>query len=203
MFSLILTWLIIIWGALACIYMLRCAWTRFPRRNLDDVVHYLHPVDLSLAESLLDPAADFTLRWNSTPRAYREAQRRRMRLYLELVRRMSHNSKVLIEFGNAVMLRACLSDGPNGNIQTAALASELRHAAISVRLYALLVLTRLRLQLWFRLDAVGVLPAPELAQLRKAGDVDGPKTYDDLKTAATAAFMQFQPAELQTLSRNL
>jgi hypothetical protein len=199
MFSLILTWVIIIWGALACIYMLRCAWTRFPRRNLDDVVHYLHPVDLSLAESLLDPAADFALRWNTTPRAYREAQRRRMRLYLELVRRMSHNSQVLIEFGNAVMLRNCSKEDK----QTAAVASELQHAAISVRLYALLVLTRLRLQLWFRLDAVGVMPAPELAQLRRAGNVDGPKTYDDLKTAATAAFMQFQPAELQTLSRNL
>jgi hypothetical protein len=211
MFSLIFTWFMIAWGTLACIYMLRCAWTRFPRRDLDDVVHFLHPVDLSLAESLLDPAADFALRWNSTPRAYREAQRRRMRLYLELVRRMSHNSRVLVEYGNAIMRREYpdgefpgqdQSTGPHQNPR-AALASDLQHAAISVRLYALLVLVRLRLRLWFPLDAFGVIPALELAQLRIAGDVDGPKTYHELKAAATAAFGQLQPADLQVLTRNL
>ncbi|HEY4903288.1 MAG TPA: hypothetical protein VIH89_07450 [Candidatus Sulfotelmatobacter sp.] len=206
MFSQIFVWLMIAWGALACIYMLRCAWTRFPRRNLNDVVHFLHPVDLSLVDSLLDPAADFALRWNSTPHAYREAQRHRMRLYLELVRRMSHNSRVLIEFGNAIMRRECPDEnqphGQPGN-QRAALASELQQAAISIRLYSLLVLVKLRLRLWFPLDALGVIPAPELAQLRKAGDVDGPKTYDDLKAAAAAAFVQFQPADVQTLTRNL
>ena len=207
MFSLIFTWLIIAWGTLACIYMLRCAWTRFPRRDLDDVVHFLHPVDLSLAESLLDPAADFALRWNSTPRAYREATRRRMRLYLELVRRMSHNSRVLIEYGNAIMRRECPSDdlmeAPHEKSAAAALASELQHAAISVRLYALLVMARLRLRLWFPLDAIGALPALQLAQLRIAGEVDGPKSYDELKAAAAAAFDQLQPADLPVLVRNM
>lgn len=206
MFSLIFTWLIIAWGTLACIYMLRCAWTRFPRRDLDDVVHFLHPVDLSLAESLLDPAADFELRWHSTPRAYREATRRRMRLYLELVRRMSHNSRVLIEYGNAIMRREYPNeDQPTDTHENprATLASDLQHAAISVRLYALLVVVRLRLRLWFPLDAVGALPALQLAQLRIAGDVDGPKTYHELKTAAEAAFVQFQPADLPVLTRNL
>jgi hypothetical protein len=207
MFSLILTWLIIAWGALACIYMLRCAWSRFPGRDVDDVVHFLHPVDLSLAESLLDPAADFALRWNSTPRAYRESQRRRMRLYLELVRRMSHNSKVLVEFGNA-MVRPEITDRNDENQgaqskSPSSLASELQRAAISVRLYALLVLVRLRLRLWLPLDRFGIVPAPELAQLRKAGNLDGPRTYDDLKAAATAAFVQFQPADLPVLIRNL
>jgi hypothetical protein len=207
MFSVVLTWLIIAWGALACIYMLRCAWVRFPRRDLDDVVHFLHPVDLSLAESLLDPAADFALRWNSTPRAYREMQRRRMRLYLELVRRMSHNSKVLVEFGNAAMrsgrIRESQCDTGNDNQPTAALAAELQHAAITVRLYSLLVLMRLRLQLTLPWDAFGVIPAPQLAHLRKAGDLDGPQTYTDLKKAAAAAFLRLQPADLQALTRNL
>ncbi len=207
MFSLILTWLIIAWGALACIYMLRCAWSRFPRRDVDDVVHFLHPVDVSLAESLLDPAADFELRWHSTPRAYREAQRRRMRLYLELVRRMSHNSKVLVEFGNAIVRpETADGNGENGGAQSnssSSLASELQRAAISVRLYTLLALVKLRFRLWLPLDRFGIVPAPELAQLRKAGNLDGPRTYDDLKAAATAAFVQFQPADLPALIRNL
>ena len=32
---IILTWLIVAWGALACIYMLHCAWSRFPKRDVD------------------------------------------------------------------------------------------------------------------------------------------------------------------------
>jgi hypothetical protein len=194
MLSLILTWLVVAWGALACIYMLYSAWTRFPRRDLDDVVHFLYPVDLSLAESLLDPAADFALRWTLGPRAYREEQRRRMRLYLELVRRMAHNSVVLVEFGNAVC----------GNDKLAAgVASELQQAAIKVRLYSGLARLRLRTRLLLPLDAFGVMPTPTLARLRKVADLDGPKTYDELKTAAAAAFVQLQPGEIESLTRNL
>ena len=195
MISVVLTRLIIAWGALSCIYMLRCAWSRFPQREIDDVVHFLYPVDLALAESLLDPATDFTLRWKAGPRAFRDAQRRRMRLYLELVHRMSHNSKVLVEFGNMVINRK--------DRRSAELASELQRKAIEVRLYCLLTLVRLRFWLLVRRDALRFVPAPALAQLRIAGDLDGPKTYDALKTAAAAAFVQLQPAELEALTRNL
>ncbi len=78
MVSLILTWLIIAWGALACIYMLRCGWSRFPKRDVDvdDVVPFLYPVDISLAESLLDPAAEFEFRWKLSRLEFREAQRK-------------------------------------------------------------------------------------------------------------------------------
>ena len=74
MFSIIFTWLVVAWGALSCIYMLRCAWSRFPRRDVDvdDVIPFLYPVDLSLAESLLDPAAEFEFRWKLSPPQFRE-----------------------------------------------------------------------------------------------------------------------------------
>jgi hypothetical protein len=191
--SLILTWLVVAWGALACIYMLYRAWARFPRRDLDDVVPFLYPVDLSLAESLLDPAADLSLRWSLTPRAYRDEQRRRMRLYLELVRRMAHNSVILVEFGNAVCDEKL----------AAGVASELQQAAIKVRLYSGFARFRLRIRLLFPLDALGLIPMPGLARLRTAADLDGPKTYDELKTAAAAAFIQLQPGEIDALTRNL
>jgi hypothetical protein len=53
------------------------------------------------------------------------------------------------------------------------------------------------------LDTLGVVPTPQLARLRKAADLDGPKAYDELKIAAAAAFAQLQPAELDALTRNL
>jgi hypothetical protein len=194
MLPLILTWLVVAWGVLACVYMLYRAWTRFPRRDLDDVVHFLYPVDLSLAESLLDPAEDFFLRWSLSPRAYREAQRRRMHLYLELVRRMAHNSVVLVEFGNAVCGDDKLASG---------VAAELQQAAIKVRLYSGFARVTLRTRLLLPSNALGFIPMPGLARLRKVADLDGPKTYGELKTAAAAAFGQLHPSEIESLTRNL
>lgn len=194
MFLLVLTWLIVTWGALACIYLLYHAWTRFPRRDIDDVVHFLYPVDLALAESLLDPAADFALRWNLSPRDYREAQRRRMRLYLELVRRMAHNSVVLVEFGNAVSLDGAVTAGSSSDL--------LQEAAIKVRLYSGCARVRLRLRLLLP-NALGNMATPKLARLRKIAALDGLEAYGELKTAATEAFVQLHPSELEALSRNL
>jgi hypothetical protein len=193
MFSIIFTWLIVAWGALSCIYMLRCAWSRFPRRDVDvdDVIPFLYPVDLSLAESLLDPAAEFEFRWKLSPPQFREAQRKRMRLYLELTRRMAHNSRVLVEYADA--------EKHNPDPRRAGLASALQDKAIEVRLYALLTGIKLRLWLLVRSNVL----KPVLAHLRTAGDIDGLKTYHALKTAAAAAFVRLPPDEFDSLTRSL
>jgi hypothetical protein len=44
---------------------------------------------------------------------------------------------------------------------------------------------------------------PDLARLRMAADLDGPKVYEELKAAAVEAFADLQPAELDALTRNL
>jgi hypothetical protein len=193
MVVIIFTWVIVAWGALSCIYMLRCAWSRFPKRDVDvdDVIPFLYPVDLSLAESLLDPAAEFEFRWKLSPRQFREAQRKRMRLYLELTRRMAHNSRVLVEYADA--------EKQSADLRRANLASALQDKAIEVRLYALLAGIKLRIWLLLRSDIL----KPVLSQLRTAGDIDGLETYHALKTAATAAFVQLPPDEFDSLSRNL
>jgi hypothetical protein len=195
MFSIVLTWLIVAWGALACIYMLRFAWSRFPKRDVDvdDVIPFLYPVDISLAESLLDPAAEFEFRWKLTPPQFREAQRKRMRLYLELTRRMSHNSRVLVEYAAA--------ERNSPDPRRVALASALQERAIEVRLYSLLIRIRLRARLLLRFDVFTAKPA--LAHLRMAGDIDGLITYHALKSAAAAVFVQLPPEELDSLTRSL
>ena len=193
MFSLILTWLVIAWGAMACVYVLRSAWSRFPKRDVDDVVPFLYPVDIALAESLLDPAAEFEFRWKLGPQEFREAQRKRMRLYLEVTRRMAHNSKVLVRFADA--------EKHSPDPRRVSLASSLQQKAIEVRLYALLTRIRLRFWLLFRSDILSFMPV--LAHLRTAGDIDGLQTYNALKIAAAAAFVQLPPEELDSLTRSL
>src|SRR5580658_6188727 len=193
MLSLIFTWLIVAWGILSCIYMLRCAWTRFPKRDADDVIPFLYPVDISLAESLLDPATDFEFRWNLRPPQFRDAQRKRMRLYLELTRRMAHNAAVLVQYADA--------ENNSCDPRRVGLASTLQQKAIEVRIYSLL--TRIKLRLWLLLRSEFLTSKPVLAHLRTAGDINGLQTYNALKTAAAAAFVQLPPDELDSLTRSL
>ena len=195
MFSIIFTWLVVMWGALSCIYMLRYAWSRFPRRDVDadDVIPFLYPVDISLAESLLDPAAEFECRWKLGRRQFREVQRKRMRMYLEVTRRMAHNAKVLVEYADA--------EKNSHDPRRASVASALQEKAIEVRFYSLL--TGMKLRFWLLLRSDILVAAPALAHLRTTGDIDGLQTYHSLKTAATAAFVQLPPDELDSLARNL
>jgi hypothetical protein len=193
MLSIVFTWLIVAWGAVACIYMLRCAWTRFPKRDVDDVIPFLYPVDISLAESLLDPASEFEYRWRLTPRQFRAAQRKRMRLFLELTRRMAHNSRVLVEYADA--------EKNSLDPRRVSLATALQEKAIEVRLYALLTGIKVRAWLFLRPEMIAAIPA--LAHLRAAGEIDGLQTYTALKAAATAAFVSLPPDVVDSLSRNL
>lgn len=196
MFVQILIWLLFALSVLELIYLLYLAWagSRVPKLVLGDVVHFLYPVDSSLLEGLLDPAADLELRWSLTPRRFREEQRRRMRVYRELLRRMAHNSAVLAEFDNAVRGYSTLIAGPG---------SRLQEASVNVRLYCTFARGKLRMWLTLPLSVFSVIPAPELARLRKAASLDGPKAYEELKAAAVEAFAKLRPAELEALTRNL
>jgi hypothetical protein len=197
MFWQFLIWLVLAASVLEFLYLLHVAWAsaRVPRLILGDVVHFLHPVDPSLLASLLDPAADFELRWNLGPRAFREEQHRRLRIYRELLLRMARNSAVLAEFDNAVR-------NNNNDDLTAGPGSKLQEAAIKVRLYCLIARAKLGLWLWLPNTFAALTPVT-LAHLRKAASLDGPRAYEDLKAAAAEAFAQLQPAELEALTHNL
>ncbi len=193
MFSVIFTWTMVAWGALSCIYMLRCAWARFPKRDVDDVIPFLYPVNLALAESLLDPASEFEYRWRLSPRQFRATQRKRMRLYLELTRRMAHNSRVLVDYA--------AGEKNNPDPRRVSVATDLQDRAIEVRLYALLA--GVRLKFWLLLRSELLAPTPPLAHMRTAGDIDGLQTYYALRTAATAAFVHLPAEARDSLMRNL
>ena len=116
-----------------------------------------------------------------------------MRLYLELTRRMAHNSRVLVEYADA--------EKRSPDTRRASLASALQEKAVEVRLYSMLTGIKLRVWLLLRSGMLRLMPA--LPRLRTAGDIDGLKTYHALKAAATAAFVQLPPEELDSLTRSL
>jgi len=189
-------WNVIIAAGLISWVVVACRiWFRFPERTADDVVDFLVPVDVERAESLLDPRAESTLRSELTRREFRRLQRKRMHLYLVLVRKMAHNAAVLIEWANR---EAEATDG-----QTQQVAQELQQAAAEVRLYSLAAMVKLRFWLLIRLDSWNILPAPSLCELQEAAGVRAVESYERLKTTASVLFLGIGNRNFEQLLHNL
>src|SRR5579859_3869549 len=109
-FLTIVTWAVIAGGMLAILYMLGVALQRFPGRTIDDVAEYLRPVDLGQVQMLLDPGADYSSTCKLDPETLCEVRRKRIQMYLELLARMAHNARVLVEFGNREARRLEVSE---------------------------------------------------------------------------------------------
>lgn len=175
----IATWVIIGWGTLAVFYAVGAILLKFPSRTVDDVTPFLLPVDLEQAEALLDPAIYFHLRWNLDPQSLKETQRKRLHLYLEIVTRMAHNARVLVELGNRE------ADRREG--RAAELIKNLQEEAVKVRAYSLFTALKLRVLL-----AIRPAQAPSLTKLRKFVDIDGIASYKCLRVASTELFNEFR-----------
>lgn len=150
---------------------------KFPRRTIEDVTPYLRPAEFEELESLLDPAHEVNFRLRLSPVEFRSWQRKRIHLLREYLLRMSHNSLVLIEWGNMEFgphqTSSCRSE------EMEALAQELVQAATEFRLYSLLALAKLKLWIVFRLGTSASLP-----RLRNLFGIDALAAYQRLKVAA-------------------
>jgi hypothetical protein len=195
MISYFLWYLIITAGFIACIATIALIWFRFPDRTVDDVADYLLPVDFDKAEALLDPQVEAALRRDLTLAAFRNLQRKRIHHYVALVKRMSHNSSVLIEWANR--------EAETATGQHLEMINKLQQVGVEVRLYSLLALVKLRFWLLIRLDSWWILPAPSLDDVREAGGVRGLESYDRLKTAASFLFIELGQGNFEELLHNL
>lgn len=152
---------------------------RFPRRTIDDVTPYLRPAEFEELESLLDPAHEANFRVRLSPQEFRSWQRKRIHLMREYLLRISHNSLVLIEWGNMELTAEAGSRSMSAESQ--ALAEELVKAATEFRLYSFLALAKLKLWIVFRVDMSASLPG-----LRNLFGIDSLGSYHRLKAAAGA-----------------
>ncbi|HEY1262036.1 MAG TPA: hypothetical protein VGF06_00850 [Terriglobales bacterium] len=182
MIAAVLWYVVITAGLLASIVSLYLIWFRFPERTAEDVADYLLPVDLAKIEELLDPQAEAILRRELGPTDFRRLQRKRIHNYVAIVRRMSHNAAVLVEWANREV--------KNRDPRAARLAAELQQAGIELRLYCLLALVKLGFWLLIRVDSWRILPSPTLDDMREAGGIRGLETYDRLRSAASFLFIE-------------
>ena len=150
---------------------------KFPRRTIDDVSPYLRPSEFEELESLLDPAHEANFRFRLSAPEFRAWQRKRLHLMREYLLRMSHNSLVLIEWGNMELTGG--SSGSQNCAETNALAQELVQAATEFRLYSLLGLAKLKFWIVFHRDG-----GASLGDMRNIFGIDALKSYQRLKAAA-------------------
>ena len=195
MISYVVWYLLITAGFVACIVTVALIWFRFPDRTVDDVADYLLPIDFEKAEDLLDPQTEAILRKELTPSEFRSLQRKRIHCYVAMVKRMSHNSAVLIEWANREAEKA---DGERLQI-----VSQLQQQGVEVRLYSLLALIKLHFWLLIRIDSWRILPAPSLYDVREAGGIRGLDSYDRLKTAASYLVLDMKQEKFEQLLHNL
>jgi hypothetical protein len=192
--------LIIWWGPIALMMagwtvLAGWVWFHFPDRTPDDVIDFLQHIDLDKAESLLDPGAEHSLRMTMSPRNFRRLQRKRVHLYVEFLKRMSHNAKILVELGNRLA-----EGGPYG---VASAATAMQQDGIAVRLYTLTTLLKLRFWLLIRLHAWFMLPSLSLCDARETCGICGLDAYSRLKTAATSLFLELRSDRFDELTQAL
>jgi len=145
MISYVVWYLLITAGFVACIVTVALIWFRFPDRTVDDVADYLLPIDFEKAEDLLDPQTEAILRQELTSNEFRSLQRKRIHCYVAMVKRMSHNSAVLIEWANR--------EAEKANGERLQMVSQLQQQGVEVRLYSLLALIKLHFWLLIRIDS--------------------------------------------------
>lgn len=94
-------------------------------RTIFDAIPFLTDVDYDQLEGLLDAMDEQNLRDHLGRRDFRKAQQKRMRLLLELLRRMVANARVLVELGESDQKRGWRAGQP----EWVQLGSELAEAA--------------------------------------------------------------------------
>lgn len=154
---------------------------RYPSRTMDDVTPFLRPAESKEFESLLDPAHEINFRLRMSSREFAEWQRKRIHLMREYLLRMSHNSLVLIEWGNMEAIRHEHAPASERHL----LAEQLVQAATEFRLYSFLALAKLKLWLVLPPPLKFLLPSPSLPSLRKLFGIDALNSYHRLKSAAS------------------
>jgi hypothetical protein len=160
--------------------------SRFSDRDVHDVIPFVREIRLLELDELLNPHDENYLKLNLSPGQFRKVQRKRMRLLLEFVDCMSHNTAVLLDWGRTEQSRSQNS----GDDDLKQLTNELIKACIEFRCGARAIQTQLHV--W--LIKTAIFPSatvPYISVLRKFESFDLLNSYEALKAAASQLSLAF------------
>lgn len=135
-----ITAILIVVAVVLALLALQAAQGNAPRLDIgDDLQSVTEAVDLPAFLNLVDPTEEEYLRANLSPRVFRRVQRCRLLAATEYVRRVAKNAAVVVQLGEAAKAEA--------NPEASRLGQELVTAAIQLRVFALLALCLLYLNM--------------------------------------------------------
>lgn len=148
-------------------------------RTILDAIPFLMEVDYDQLEGLLDAMDEQNLRDHLSRREFRRAQQKRMRLLLELLRRMVANARVLVELGESDQRRGRRARQP----EWVHLGSELAEAAANFWRGAAFI------QIWLhgRLIISALFPFVETRAISGLRNYDGFNLFDRYQKMVDAA----------------
>lgn len=158
---------------------------KYPRRTIDDVTPFLRSAEPQELEALFDPAQETNFRLRMSPQEFSHWQRKRIHLMREYLLRMSHNSLVLIEWGNNI------DSNNEPALSRQFFAQELVKAATEFRLYSFLALAQLKVWLILPAPFKFLLPSPSLPSLRTVFGIDALGSYERVKIAASGLSLAY------------
>lgn len=148
-------------------------------RTAEEVLLFLRPLDVLQVQDLFASGEERYLRLNLTPRQFRRAQRNRITLALEYIRRISHNALILQQWGMYEVSRARAS----ANRDSAHLSAGVINTSVHCRMSSFVL--RMRLHTWlFRVALLPFTAPPSFEVLSNFGSADLLEFYTKLRIAA-------------------
>lgn len=186
-------------GTLACVVLLALLYRRIYQvegRTAEQVLPGISPLGAMGVHELFSAVAEDQLRTKLTPAQFRHAQRHRIVLAVEYIRRISHNARLLQQWAVYEVRQARAT----GNQESAQLCADLITSSVKCRICSFILLTRLNF-LRFRIDLVPST-SPNFRALIRFGSADILELYCSMRTTASLlsrSFSQGTPAQLAQL----
>jgi hypothetical protein len=164
------------WGLLLGTYRWLC---RFSQLSANDVLAFLHKIDLEVLWGAFHPEAEETKRRELSPAAFKEFQWKRFHLAIFFCGLLADNSRVLQGWTRYERKRGWKNFPP----ALRRTITELRSACMQCRLGAFVITLRLR---WWVLRMVILpwLPPPSFKTLLAVGSADMIGFYDKIRAMA-------------------
>lgn len=177
-------WIPLVMAAVFIVVVARATIYR-PRYRLEEVIRFVRKLETEELALLFDPAEEWALRTLSSKRDFRAAQRERLHLALEYMRRIGHNAEVIQTWAGALYENIRCKPREDFTAQDY-MVWELLELATEVRICYLTAVVKISLWVLLRAHLWPAWITPHLSSLRMIGKVDLVKKYRILIDGSTS-----------------
>jgi hypothetical protein len=156
-----------------------------PHYSLKEVIRSVRKLEVADLSSLFDPAEEWGLRTLCSKKEFQAAQRERLHLALEYLRRVGHNAEIIQTWAGALYENIRCKPRENFTPRDY-LIWEVLEVATEVRICQAAAMLKISLWVLFRAQLWPMWVVPRLPTLRMLGEADLVKKYQILVEGSTS-----------------